>query len=86
MNTTLLLYFIPCLICSYFFYIKFDYNYYIASKPTHILGLIMSFVSIIFLLSKKCITSDYKSLFILGFLYSLFGFHLFYQMQLDKII
>ena len=86
MKTTLILYFIPCLILTYFFFIKFDYNSYTASKPTHILGLFMSFVSIIFLLSKKCITTDYKSLFILGFLYSLFGFHLFYQMQLDKII
>jgi hypothetical protein len=65
---------------------KFDYNYYNASSITHITALIMAFITIVFLLSKKCINTDYKSLFILGFVYSLFGFHIFHQFELNKWI
>jgi len=86
MNINLVIYFIPCLIVIYFYYMKFDYNYYNASSITHITALIMAFITIVFLLSKKCINTDYKSLFILGFVYSLFGFHIFHQFELNKWI
>ena len=86
MDAKLIIYFIPCLVAVYFYYIKFDYNYYKSSNITHIMALLMSSITIIFLLSKKCITNDYKSLFILGFVYFIFGFHVFHQLQLDKVI
>ena len=87
MNKTILIaLIIPCLIISYFYYKKYDYKLYQSSTETHILALIFTFISSIYLLSKKCITNDYLSVFLIGFIYTMFGFHVFYQLQLEKVI
>ncbi len=77
---------IPCLIISYYYYKDSDSNYYQCSNNTHILALIGSFITIVYLLNKQCILNDWKSLFIIGFLYMLFGFHLMYQFEINKQI